>query len=116
MSAKWHAPGMGEVHSEDDKVIIQCIREGDDKVELACDETAQMVCKKLNAPTWHKVEDLLPVEGKYVLLYDEKLKDFGYFIGYLYYDPHKIFKDVDGEEIGDQITHWKPLPEFKEES
>jgi len=66
--------------------------------------------------TWHKVEDVLPTEGEYVLLYDASLKEFGYFIGYLYYDPHKIFKDVDGEEIGDQITHWTPLPEFKEES
>lgn len=115
MKNKWVLNGEGKVCSLDFKHLIECVVNDEEGKDVPCDETARMVCNRLNAPTWHKVEDVLPTEGKYVLLYDEKLKEFGYFIGYLYYDPHKIFKDIDGEEIGDQITHWTPLPEFKED-
>ena len=48
---KWHAPGMGEVHSEDHRFIIDCQRDDDDDSPeyLADDELAQRVCDALNA-------------------------------------------------------------------
>ncbi len=49
--AKWHAPGMGEVHYHDHSLMIDCQREIDDPSQdyIADDELAKRVCAALNA-------------------------------------------------------------------
>jgi len=48
---KWHAPGMGEVHSSDHVHMIQCEKEIDDPDQdyVADDELAKKVCRAMNA-------------------------------------------------------------------
>lgn len=48
---KWHAPGLGEVHSHDHKYQIECLRDIDDpdRDYVADDELAKHVCAALNA-------------------------------------------------------------------
>jgi len=118
--SKWHAPGMGEVHSEDDKIIIWCSKENDAGEDLACDETARMVCDRLNAPVWHKVEDVLPEGGQDVLTCFKYKSAIDGSPKILY--EIAAFDSEEGKfyaQYGDypsSPTHWTPLPEFKEES
>lgn len=52
MNLAWHAPGMGEIHSQDETLELQCLRSIDGDVEqdsIADDELAKYVCDILNA-------------------------------------------------------------------
>lgn len=46
----WHSPGLGEVHRDDHKQIIYCMKETDDQdaSEIIDEELAELVCESLN--------------------------------------------------------------------
>lgn len=109
--SKWHAPGMGEIHSEDHKIIIQCIGENDAGEEIACDKTARIVCDRLNAPTWQPIETA-PKDGSTFLA----LRKHASLPIFCKFDAvYDWFENDDRDHVYD-LAYWHPLPEFKEES
>lgn len=78
---------------------------------------AALVCAA-NAPTWHKITDVLPEDGQYVLTRVPQLQLDGSVKTILELSMYDL---CDGwyAQYGDwpsHPTHWTPLPEFKEDA
>lgn len=109
---KYHAPGLGEVHSSDHSTIIFCESNIESETgRTVDDELANKICDLLNG--WIKVSDELPPEGEEVLTYSPNLPSTK-VVAYTN-SCYSTLWCVNGKQIPEYYlpSHWLRLPKLE---